>query len=136
MAKEKTPAYDPLAMLLGGGDKPDPEQKAAPDKAGAKSEDAAEKKAEPAPKAKAPAVKRDAAGKTRAKTEARKKTKSTKDTAAGSATQYRQKRDKRLQVVMTQSLYDRLQEEKERSGAKSVNEIVNVLLEQGLKKRG
>lgn len=132
MAKEKAPAYDPLQMLLGGGEKADEEQKAEPGEARAKRE----KPAKPAAKRKAPAVKRDTAAAKQGKTEPRKKTAKAEPSATGSAAPYRQKRDKRLQVVMTQSLYDRLQEEKERSGAKSVNEIVNVLLEQGLKKRG
>lgn len=60
----------------------------------------------------------------------------TKTTQAKQNITYRQKRDKRLQVVMTQELYDRLQAEKDATGAKSINEIVNTILDNGLKKRG
>ena len=48
---------------------------------------------------------------------------------------YHTKRDKRLQVVLSQDLLDRLKNHAETHGA-SVNEIVNVALENELKKRG
>ncbi len=51
------------------------------------------------------------------------------------AAPYRQKRNKRLQVVIPQSLYDALKGEATDAGV-SVNEVVNVLLANGLKKRG
>lgn len=132
MAKEKQRQYDPAAMLLGGSAKPDPE--------GQEPEKEQEKGTGKAPKAALKAAtdkKKSTKKKTASKAEPKAKQEKTAErTPKAATTVYRQKRDKRLQVVLTQDLYDRLHAEKELTGAKSVNEIVNVLLEQGLKKRG
>lgn len=76
----------------------------------------------PAPKAKAPKPKKA-------------KSKTASKPAGDKLTPYRQKRDKRLQVVIPQNLYDALKDEATDAGV-SVNEVVNVLLANGLKKRG
>lgn len=50
-------------------------------------------------------------------------------------TQYREKRDARLQAVIPKRLLDALKVEADNAGV-SVNEVVNTLLDKGLKKRG
>ena len=50
-------------------------------------------------------------------------------------TPYKEKRDQRLQAVIPKRLYDALKVEADTAGV-SVNEVVNTLLENGLKKRG
>lgn len=50
-------------------------------------------------------------------------------------TPYKEKRDARLQAVIPKRLLDALKAEAEGAGV-SVNEVVNTLLENGLKKRG
>lgn len=49
--------------------------------------------------------------------------------------QYKEKRDARLQAVIPKRLLEALKVEADRAGV-SVNEVVNTLLENGLKKRG
>ena len=51
------------------------------------------------------------------------------------ATPYKEKRDARLQAVIPKRLLDALKVEADNAGV-SVNEVVNTLLENGLKKRG
>ena len=69
------------------------------------------------------------------KAKATKKDKPTSRPAEAKGKQYKEKRDKRLQVVIPARLYDTLKAEAGDAGV-SVNEVVNVLLESGLKKRG
>lgn len=64
----------------------------------------------------------------RSKDEARKKA------PAQTKRAYRSKRDKRVQVVMSQALYDKIKDESIEAGA-SVNEVINVILENALKRK-
>ena len=65
----------------------------------------------------------------------RAKSKTASKPAEDKATPYKEKRDKRLQVVIPTRLFNALHDEAGHAGV-SVNEVVNTLLENGLKKRG
>lgn len=130
--KNNDSAYDPGALLLGKTSKPkeagqrtEDEPKKKPQNKGAKNAQEQGKKVPASQKKKQTDKKADK--KTKGRTE-----KEQGKTQYKGGSSYRQKRDKRLQIVLTEDLYKRLQEEKETSGA-SVNEIVNVLLEKGLR---
>lgn len=64
----------------------------------------------------------------RSKDEARKKP------ATAPKRAYRTKRDKRVQVVMSQALYDKIKDESIDAGT-SVNEVINVILDNALKRK-
>lgn len=69
-----------------------------------------------------------------------KKQKKAKDKTASkpaefTPTPYKEKRDARLQAVIPKRLLEALKVEADNAGV-SVNEVVNTLLENGLKKRG
>lgn len=78
-----------------------------------------------------PAEEKATASKAKPKKRAKAKTKPAEYTP----TPYKEKRDARLQAVIPKRLLDALKVEADRAGV-SVNEVVNTLLENGLKKRG
>lgn len=83
---------------------------------------------------------KDPAGETASKEKKPAKQKKAKDKPASkpaeySPTPYKEKRDKRLQVTLPTRLYNALKVEADNANV-SVNEVVNTLLENGLKKRG
>ena len=66
---------------------------------------------------------------------AKPKKQATAKSAGYTPTPYKEKRDARLQAVIPKRLLDALKVEAANAGV-SVNEVVNTLLENGLKKRG
>ena len=66
---------------------------------------------------------------------AKPKKQATAKSAGYTPTPYKEKRDARLQAVIPKRLLDALKVEAGNAGV-SVNEVVNTLLENGLKKRG
>lgn len=75
------------------------------------------------------------ASKAKPKKPAKAKGKTASKPAGFTPTPYKEKRDARLQAVIPKRLLEALKVEADNAGV-SVNEVVNTLLENGLKKRG
>ena len=78
---------------------------------------------------------KDPAEDTTKKPTAKRTKKTTASKPAEIPTPYKEKRDARLQAVIPKRLLEALRVEADTAGV-SVNEVVNTLLENGLKKRG